>query len=50
MKRYAVKAEAVPLFAGVLALFASCEHKDLCFDHEEHALKSEVLIKAVYEK
>lgn len=26
--------EYVPLLAGMLMLLSSCEHKDLCFDHE----------------
>ncbi len=39
-----------PLFAGILMLFSSCEHKDLCFDHDVHAPKSEVRIEAQYEK
>ncbi len=40
----------VPLFAGMLMLFSSCEHKDLCFDHDPHAPKSYVRIDAQYEK
>ena len=24
---------------AVLALFTSCDHKDLCFDHDQHALR-----------
>lgn len=48
MKRYTMK--YVPLLAGMLAVFSSCEHKDLCFDHGEHAPKSEVHVKAGYEK
>ena len=34
----------------MLTVFSSCEHKDLCFDHDAHAPKSDVHIKAVYEK
>ena len=48
MKRYTMK--YVPLLAGMLTVFSSCEHKDLCFDHEEHAPKSEIRVKAEYEK
>ena len=39
----------VPLFAGVLAVFPSCEHKELCFDYDEHLLRSNVRIEAEYE-
>ena len=42
--------EYVPLLAGMLMLLSSCEHKDLCFDHDPHAPKSEVRIEAEYEK
>ena len=42
MKRYTMK--YVPLLAGILTVFSSCEHKDLCFDHEEHAPKSEIRV------
>lgn len=42
--------EYAPLFAGALLLLASCDHKELCFDHDEHAPKSEVRIEAQYEK
>lgn len=38
------------LSASMLALFSSCEHKDLCFDHDEHAPKSDIRIDAQYEK
>lgn len=30
-------------------LLSACEHKELCFDHDSHALKSEVRIEAQYE-
>lgn len=36
--------------AGMLFTFSSCEHKDLCFDHDSHAPKSDVRIEAAYEK
>ncbi len=48
MKRYATR--YIPLLAGVLAVSAACEHKELCFDHDAHAPKSAVHIKAEYEK
>ena len=38
------------LFMGMLAVFSSCEHKDLCFDHDAHAPKSEVRIDVEYEQ
>lgn len=50
MKKRHTAMKYVPLFAGMLALLSSCEHKELCFDHEEHAPKSEVRIEATYEK
>lgn len=37
------------LSASILTLCPSCEHKDLCFDHDAHAPKSDVHLKAVYE-
>lgn len=42
----------IPLLAavGMLTTFSSCEHKDLCYDHDAHAPKSQVMIKADYEK
>lgn len=50
MKRTHTVVGYVPLFAGMLMMFSSCEHKDLCFDHDAHAPKSDVRIEAVYEK
>lgn len=50
MKRIYTVMEYVPLLAGMLMLLSSCEHKDLCFDHDVHAPKSEVRIEAEYEK
>ena len=47
MMRYTIR--YVSLLAGMLTVFSSCEHKDLCFDHEAHAPKSDVHVKAVYE-
>lgn len=35
---------------ATVAVMASCEHKDLCFDHDPHAPKSEVDIRAAYER
>lgn len=40
----------IPLLAGMLFTFSSCEHKDLCFDHDSHAPKSDMRIEAAYEK
>ena len=40
----------ISLLAGAMAVFASCEHKELCFDHDPHAPKSDVLIRATYER
>ncbi len=50
MKKMHDRIKYVSLFAGVLTVFSSCEHKGLCFDHDEHAPKSEVRIEAVYDK
>lgn len=47
MKRFSLK--YIPLLAGALTVLASCEHKELCFDHELHAPKSAVHIQAEYE-
>lgn len=48
MKRFSLK--YIPLLAGALTVLASCEHKELCFDHDEHAPKSAVHIQAGYEQ
>lgn len=48
MKRFPLK--YIPLLAGALTVLASCEHKELCFDHDEHAPKSAVHIQAEYEQ
>ncbi len=40
----------ISLLAGVLAVTTACEHKELCFDHDAHAPKSAVHIKAEYEQ
>lgn len=34
----------------MLATFTSCEHKDLCFDHDLHAPKWDIRIEAEYER
>lgn len=38
------------IMTSILALSVSCEHKDLCFDHDVHAPKSDVRIEALYER
>ncbi len=50
MKRIHTVIRYVHVFAGILVLFSSCEHKDLCFNHDAHAPKSNVRIEAQYEK
>lgn len=50
MKRIDIVMKCFPLCGGMLMLFSSCEHKDLCFDHDAHALKSEVRIETQYKK
>lgn len=50
MKRTYTVMEYVPLLALMLMLLSSCEHKELCFDHDLHAPKSEVRVEAEYEK
>lgn len=47
MKRNAMKYILLP--AMLLAAY-SCEHKELCFDHDEHAPKTEILVKATYQQ
>ena len=42
MMKYTIR--YVSLLAGMLTVFSSCEHKDLCFDHDAHAPKSDVHI------
>ena len=48
MKRSA--AEYISLIVASLMVLVSCEHKELCFDHELHAPKSAVHIQAEYEQ
>lgn len=38
------------ILAPAALILASCDHKDLCFDHDEHALKCLVRIHAQYEQ
>ena len=40
----------IPLLAGALAALVSCEHKELCFDHDVHAPKVQVAVEAEYER
>lgn len=40
---------AAALPAVALFMLSSCEHKDLCFDHDEHALKYIANVQATYE-
>ena len=35
---------------GLTMLLASCEHKDLCYNHEDHALYHRAMINATYEQ
>lgn len=42
--------KTIPAVMAAALLLASCEHKELCFDHDSHALKSELRIDAQYEK
>ncbi len=37
-------------FTVMSAPFSSCENKELCLDHDEHAPTSDVRVEAVYEK
>ena len=50
MKRIYTVMEYVPLLAVMLMLLLSCEHKELCFDHDMHAPKSYVRVETEYEK
>lgn len=40
----------IPLLAGMMTALSSCEQKELCFNHPEHAPKSQVLVEAEYEQ
>lgn len=48
MKRLTMLKTCLPLLAGMLML--SCEHKELCFDHDVHAPRTVVCIEAQYEQ
>lgn len=50
MKKMRYIIRYIPLLAGILTILSSCEHKELCFDHPEHAPKSQVLVEAEYEQ
>lgn len=41
---------AATLSLIVLALLSSCDHKELCFDHEEHAPKYQLHVDATYQQ
>ncbi len=45
-----VRSGDILIWIGALLMFSSCEHKELCFDHDAHAFKSEVRIEAQYER
>ena len=49
MKKIISLVVCMPLIASVLLGLSSCEHKDLCYHHEEHALKYHALVEATYE-
>lgn len=38
------------VFAGMLMVLSSCVHKELCFDHEPHAFRTELDVEATYER
>ncbi len=38
----------MPLLVGAIACFTACNHKELCYNHDEHS-SSKLLIKANYE-
>lgn len=46
---YSLLTGITPLLAGVL-LLAGCTHKELCFDHEDHAYTSAIKVEAEYEQ
>ena len=39
-----------PLVAVMVTVLSSCEHKELCFNHPEHAPKFQVFVEAEYEQ
>ncbi len=45
---YTIMCRLLPVALAILA--ASCEHKELCFDHNPHAPKSDIRIVATYER
>ena len=49
MKRAAI-IRLIPSLVGAFVLLTACEHKDLCFDHEDHAPRTAVQIDATYER
>lgn len=49
MKKIISLIVCIPLIASVLLGLSSCEHKDLCYHHEDHALKYHAQVQATYE-
>lgn len=43
-------AKYILMLAGMLTALTSCEHKELCFDHDEHAPRAAVHIGTEYEQ
>lgn len=39
----------LPLLFGACAALSSCEHKNLCFDHDQHAPTTKIEVRAEYE-
>lgn len=50
MKKIRYIIRYIPMLAGMMTVLSSCEHKELCFDHPEHAPKSQVSVEAKYEQ
>jgi len=44
-----MRASAFPTVASALLLLCACEHKDVCFDHDDHAYTLKVNLQADYE-
>lgn len=48
--RFLTQARRIIFGAAMLATLAACDHKDLCFDHPSHALRSRTVFEVSYNR
>lgn len=47
---YGLKALAMAIASTVIAVLSSCDHKELCFDHDEHAFRCQLRVVPTYQQ